>query len=105
EAAPLEIAWSPELAAVETTVVQEERHLTRPDTTIAGATFAMEKQNLLPVARNYQSVVSQAPGVNENAGGNPRVKGGNDRNNRVLVDGLDTPDPVTRTFSAKINKD
>jgi len=105
EAAPLEIAWSAELAAVETTVVQEERHLTRPDTAIAGATFAMEKQNLLPVTRNYQSVVTQAPGVNENGSGNPRVKGANDRNNRVLIDGLDTTDPVTNTFSANIGQD
>src|ERR1700687_336034 len=99
EAAPLEVAWSAELAAVETTVVQEERHLTKPDTAIAGATFSMEKQNILPVPRQYQSVVTQAPGVNENAGGNPRVKGGNDRNNRVLVAGLDTTDPVRSTFS------
>jgi hypothetical protein len=105
EAAPLDIAWSAELAAVETTVVQEERHLTKPDTAIAGATFSMEKQNLLPVPRQYQSVVTQAPGVNENGGGNPRVKGGNDRNNRVLIDGLDTNDPVTSTFSANINQD
>src|SRR5215468_7329078 len=105
EAAPLEIAWSAELAAVETTVVQEERHLTRPDTAIAGATFAMEKQNLLPVTRNYQSVVTQAPGVNENGSGNPRVKGANDRNNRVLIDGLDTTDPVTNTFSANVGQD
>jgi hypothetical protein len=105
EAAPLDIAWSAELAAVETTVVQEERHLTKPDTAIAGATFSMEKQNLLPVPRQYQSVVTQAPGVNENASGNPRVKGGNDRNNRVLIDGLDTNDPVTSTFSANINQE
>ncbi len=105
EAAPLEIAWSAELAAVETTVVQEERHLTKPDTAIAGATFSLEKQNLLPVPRQYQSVVTQTPGVNENASGNPRVKGGNDRNNRVWIDGLDTTDPVTNTFSANINQD
>src|SRR5712664_3573635 len=105
EAAPLEIAWSAELAAVETTVVQEERHLTKPDTAVAGATFSIEKQNILPVPRQYQSVVSQAPGVNENASGNPRVKGANDRNNRVLIDGLDTTDPVTNTFSANINQD
>jgi hypothetical protein len=105
EAAPLEIAWSAELAAVETTVVQEERHLTKPDTAVAGATFSMEKQNLLPVPRQYQSVVTQAPGVNENGSGNPRVKGANDRNNRVLIDGLDTTDPVTNTFSANIGQD
>src|SRR6266851_376959 len=105
EAAPLEVAWSAELAAVETTVVQEERNLTKPDTAVAGATFSMEKQNLLPVPRQYQSVVTQAPGVQENASGNPRVKGANDRNNRVLIDGLDTTDPVTNTFSANINQD
>ncbi len=107
EAAPLEIAWSAELAAVETTVVQEERHLTKPDTAVAGATFSMEKQNLLPVPRQYQSVVYQAPGVTtgEPPTGNPRVKGANDRNNRVLIDGLDTTDPVTNTFSANINQD
>jgi hypothetical protein len=105
EAAPLEIAWSPELAQVETTIVTEERNLTRPETTNTGATFSMEKQNNLPVPRQYQSVVTQAPGVNENSIGNPQVKGGNARNNRYLVDGLDTTDPVTNTFSFNANQD
>jgi len=105
EAAPLEIEWSAELAQAETTVVVEERHLTRPDTPTTGATFSMEKQNMLAVPRQYQSVVTQAPGVIENGTGNPQVKGGNIRNNRVLIDGLDTTDPVTNTFSANVDQD
>src|SRR5215813_1442690 len=105
EAAPLEIAWSAELAQAETTVVIEERHLTRPDSPTTGATFSMEKQNMLAVPRSYQNVVSQAPGVQENGGGNPQVKGGNIRQNRVLIDGLDTTDPVTNTFSVNMDQD
>ncbi len=106
EATPVEFAWSPEMTAEAVTIVAEELHPTRPDTSMTGATFTMEKQNNLPVFRQYQSIVAFAPGVNTAASlGNPSIKGANDRNNRILIDGLDTSDPLTNTFSANINQD
>src|SRR5712691_6352864 len=106
EATPVEFAWSPEMTAEAVTIVAEELHPTRPDTSMTGATFTMEKQNNLPVFRQYQSIVAFAPGVNTAASlGNPSIKGANDRNNRILIDGLDTSDPLTNTFSANLKQD
>ena len=105
EATPVVLTWSAEMTAEQVNIVGEERHATRPDTPMTGTTFTMDKQNNLPVARQYQSVVTFAPGVTQNASGNPFVKGANSRNNRILIDGLDTSDPLTNTFSANINQD
>lgn len=103
ETTPLDIPWSVELTQVETTVVELERHGTRPEETHTGATFSIDKQNNLQVARQYQSIVSQAAGVIGT--GNSYVKGGASRHNRILIDGLDTTDPVTNTFSANLNQE
>ena len=105
QATPLDILWSAEMQGETVTILGEERHATRPDTSTTGQSFTMDKQNNLPVARQYQSIVTFAPGVTQNASGNPYVKGANSRNNRILIDGLDTSDPLTNTFSANINQD
>jgi Carboxypeptidase regulatory-like domain/TonB-dependent Receptor Plug Domain len=105
EATPVEVAWSAEITGEQVTIVAQEVHPTRPDSSMTGSTFTMEKQNNLPIARQYQSVVTMTPGVTVNVGGNPSIKGGNSRNNRILIDGLDTSDPNTNTFSANINQD
>jgi hypothetical protein len=106
EATPVEVAWSAEITGEQVTIVATEQHPTRPDSSMTGSTFTMEKQNNLPLAaRNYQSIVTFTPGVTVNVGGNPSVKGGNSRSNRIMIDGLDTSDPVTNTFSANINQD
>jgi hypothetical protein len=104
EATPVEVAWTAELQG-EAVTITEERHATRPDSTETGVTFTMDKANNLPVARQYQSIVTLAPGVTQNASGNPYVKGANNRQNRILIDGLDTSDPLTNTFSANMNQD
>ena len=104
EATPVEFALSATLMADNVDIV-EERHITRPDTSTTGANFTMDKQNNLPVARQYQSIVTLTPGVTQNGTGNPYVKGANNRQNKILIDGLDTSDPLTQTFSANINQD
>ncbi len=53
--------------------------------------------------RQYQSVLSQAPGVS--GGGNPRVFGSSQRENAYYVDGVNTTDPVTATFGTNFNFD
>lgn len=104
QAAPVNIVWSAESANEETMVVQEERHLTNPDSPQTGQTYSMDRTNELPMARQYQSVANQIPGVTS-GGGNPSVKGAGSADNRYLVNGLDTTDPVSNTFSANYQQD
>src|SRR5207237_4223503 len=42
ETAPLDIQWSPELAQAEVTVVVEERHMTKPDSTQTGTVLTLD---------------------------------------------------------------
>jgi len=106
EMLPLDIAWSAELAETEVTVVVEERHMTKPDSTQTGTVISNDTSAKIATGRSYQGISEQVAGVADvNGGGNPQIKGGNLMNNRYLVDGLDITDPVTNTFSANINFD
>jgi len=53
--------------------------------------------------RAYQSIVAQAAGVVGT--GNPNVMGGNILENQYQIDGVNTTDPVTHTFSFNLNYD
>lgn len=103
-ATPVNIVWSAEATEEETTVVEEERRLTNPDSPQTGMIMSMDRQNRMPMARQYQSVAAQVPGVTV-GGGNPNVKGARSSSNRYLVNGLDLTDPVTNTFSANFQQD
>jgi hypothetical protein len=106
ETLPLDIAWSPELAQAEVTVVVEERHMTKPDSTQTGTVLSADSESKIASGRSYQGIALQVAGVVDiNGGGNPQIKGGNYTMNHYLVDGLDITDPVTNTFSANINFD
>jgi len=106
ELLPLDIQWSAELAEAEVTVVVEERHLTKPDSTQSGTVISSDQTSKIASGRSYQDIASQVAGtVDVNGGGNPQIKGGNLMGNRYLVDGLDVTDPVTNTFSANMNFD
>lgn len=103
--APLNIRWSAELAEAETTVVQEIRRYTNPDSTQTGAVLSIDAERYLPTGRSYQDITRQVPGVSSNVltgAGNHFIKGGLYVHNRYLVDGLDTTDPVTQTFSQNL---
>jgi hypothetical protein len=101
---PVNIVWTAESEKEEVTVVEEERHLTNPDSPQTGQIYSMDRANRLPIGRSYQSVSQQIPGVTV-GGGNPNVKGAKANNNRYLVNGLDLTDPVTNTFSANFQQD
>ena len=103
-ATPVNIQWTAESEKEEVTVVQEERHLTNPDSPQTGAIYSVARANQMPLARQYQAVAQQVPGVTV-GGGNPAVKGAKANNNRYLVNGLDLTDPVTNTFSANFQQD
>jgi hypothetical protein len=57
--------------------------------------------------RSYQNVVLEAPGVanQTGAGGNPSVFGANLGQSSYLIDGLNTTDPVTHTFTSNFTFD
>ncbi len=57
--------------------------------------------NNLPIGRDYQTNATRVPGVG--TGSNPSVKGGTERDNLYLIDGVNTTDPVTGTFGSNIN--
>jgi Carboxypeptidase regulatory-like domain/TonB dependent receptor/TonB-dependent Receptor Plug Domain len=97
------IQWSAELAQAETTVVTQERPLTRPDTAQTGRVLTAKDQEKIASPRSYQGILQQAAGVS--GGANPNVRGGNLIQNRYLIDGIDITDVVTQTFSANINFD
>jgi hypothetical protein len=107
ELLPLDIAWSAELAEAEVTVVVEERHMTKPDTTMTGTVLSNDTEAKIASLRQYQDIATQVAGVMDSVGapGNPIVKGADYQSNRFLVDGLDITDPITSTFSANINFD
>jgi hypothetical protein len=100
---PANILWSAELTKEETTIVTQERPLTRPDTAQTGRILTAKDQEKIASPRSYQSILQQAAGVS--GGANPNVRGGNAIQNRYLVDGIDITDVVTQTFSANINFD
>ena len=57
--------------------------------------------------RSYQNVILEAPGVSTQTGGagNPSVFGSNLGENSFLIDGLNTTDPVTHTFTSNFTYD
>jgi hypothetical protein len=105
-ATPVSIVWSAEAATQETTVVEEERHLSNPDSPQTGQIYTTTRTNQLPVTRQYLAISAQIPGVTAMTGANnPSVKGARSDNNRYLVNGLDVTDPVTNKAGAQFQQD
>lgn len=61
----------------------------------------------LPIlGRNYQNVLTLAPGVNDsNNDGNPNIHGSRETDFKATIDGVSNVDPLTGTFMANINPD
>lgn len=68
-----------------------------------GTTLDATFLQALPTARDYLSVLQFAPGVSGT--GNPNMHGGSANSNQYLVDGVNTTDPTTNTFSMNFNYD
>lgn len=87
-------------------VVTSETPVVDATQTNTAQAFSNEALKRLPVGstnRTYQNILQQAPGVV--GGGNPNVMGGNIMENSFQVDGVNTTDPVTHTFSFNLNFD
>ena len=74
--------------------------------TRTGAVMTKEMLRDIPNAgRDYQGAMNFAPGVVDNGSGNPNMRGGLSYGNQYYVDGVNTTDPLTNTFSMNMNFD
>jgi hypothetical protein len=89
--------------AAESVTVTGEVPLVDKTDTSARTTVSSTLTQKLAITRNYQSLISTAPGVTNNAGGNPNVHGALSGNNQYLFDGVDTTDVTTGTFGQNFN--
>ena len=87
----------------ETVTVIDERPVIDTSSSTQGQVITREHLEALPTGRSYQSASRLTPGVN--GGGNPSALGGHSRENKWLLDGANTSDPVTGTFSYNFNLD
>jgi hypothetical protein len=96
----------------ETYVITTARPVVDVTKATTGESLSDEYLEALPLSsRGYQGVAGLTGGVTiqrdpKGAGaGNPSIAGGAYFNNTYLVDGMDTTDPVTHTFSTNFNFD
>jgi len=92
--------------AGEVFTVMAEIPIVDTEKTRTGVTMNSEMLKDLPGDRSYQGLLTSAPGVVDNDGdGNPNMHGGFDTSNQFYVDGVNTTDPLTNTWSANMNYD
>ena len=84
-------------------LVVDERPAVDVESTRTGAVLQAEMLANLPSGRDYQSAMTIVPGVV--GGGNANMHGGFDTSNQFYIDGVNTTDPVTNTFSLNMNYD
>ncbi|MEE2830073.1 MAG: carboxypeptidase regulatory-like domain-containing protein [Myxococcota bacterium] len=87
----------------ETVTVVDDRPVIDTTTSTTGSVVTREAIKALPISRSYQGATKNAPGVT--GGSNPNALGGSSRENKWLLDGANTTDPVTGTFSFNFNLD
>lgn len=87
----------------ETVTVTSERPMVEKDNQEAAVQVDKSFAEELPVGRSYQNYAFFSPGVT--GGSNPNINGGSSGDNRYLIDGVDTTDPTTNTFSLNLNYD
>lgn len=90
--------------AAEEMVVNDTRPVVDVTSTQSGITLSREVLRDIPNGgRSYQSSTQLAPGVV--GGGNPNMRGGLSYGNQYYIDGVNTTDPATNTFSTNMNFD
>jgi hypothetical protein len=87
----------------EVVTVSGEVPLVDKTDTSARTTVSSTLTQKLAIGRSYQTLIGTAPGVTNNAGGNPNVHGALNSNNQYLFDGVDSTDTVTGTFGQNFN--
>ena len=101
----LDVTLSPASEMKEVLRVQGHADLVDTESVVTSTTFSSEFISGLPVlGRDYQDVLSLAPGVTDVEGtGNPNVHGARDTDMITLVDGVNTTDPFTGYFGQQLN--
>ncbi len=97
----LEVAVAGEALVVESTAPVV-------DTSSVRSGVVVSKQMLRDIpnpGRDYQTATTLAPGVVDNGTGNNNIRGSWARGNQYYVDGVNTTDPLTNTFSMNMNYD
>jgi hypothetical protein len=87
----------------ETVEVIDRRPLIDTESTTQSLSLNADFLKNLPSGRSFQDVVQFLPGVT--GGGNPNINGGTSQSNQYYLDGSNTTDPVTGTFSMNFNFD
>ena len=87
----------------ETVEVIDRRPLIDTESTTQSMSLNADFLKNLPSGRTFQDVVQFLPGVT--GGGNPNINGGTLQSNQYYLDGSNTTDPVTGTFSMNFNFD
>lgn len=101
----VDIVMEVESAAEEVRVVEKAPAINTTNASV-GETFDQDFVNSLPLSsRSFQGVASLAAGVRDDGSGNPAIRGGATFNNTYTVDGFQTTDPVTHTFSENFTFD
>ncbi|HET8947087.1 MAG TPA: carboxypeptidase regulatory-like domain-containing protein, partial [Candidatus Polarisedimenticolia bacterium] len=101
----LTIALVPEGSLVEKVQVRAAPPVVSLTDTTTQSRFSSEFIDALPIlGRNYQDVLTLAPGVTDVDGdGNPNIHGARDTDVITLVDGVSTTDPYTGKVGAQLN--
>jgi len=99
------VALSAERALRETVNVRAAPPVVALGETTTQSRFSSEFIDTLPIlGRNYQDVLTLAPGVSDVDGdGNPNIHGARDTDVITLVDGVSTTDPYTGKVGAQLN--
>jgi outer membrane receptor protein involved in Fe transport len=101
----LDVVLSPASEMKEVLRVQGHADLVDTESVVTSTTFSSEFISGLPVlGRDYQDILSLAPGVTDVDGtGNPNIHGARDTDVITLVDGVNTTDPFTGYFGQQLN--
>ena len=105
EATRVDVTLSPETELRQAIEVRASPQVVSLEETTTQTHFSAEFVDNLPLfGRNYQDVLTLAPGVTDIDGdGNPNIHGARDTDVVTLVDGVSTTDPLTGKVGAQLN--
>ncbi|HMC82942.1 MAG TPA: carboxypeptidase regulatory-like domain-containing protein [Candidatus Polarisedimenticolia bacterium] len=101
----LDVVLNPASEMKEVLRVEGHADVVDTESVVTSTTFSSEFISGLPVlGRDYQDVLSLAPGVTDvNGTGNPNIHGARDTDVITLVDGVNTTDPFSGYFGQQLN--
>ncbi len=104
---PVSVTLRPSAEMTEHVKAVAKSDVVNTETTTTSTTFTSEFIDSLPIlGRNYQDVLTLAPGVSDVDGdGNPTIHGSRDVDVVTLVDGVSTNDPLTGKRGQELNID